>query len=160
MMAQAERMARFHDIALRLSGPACEPPGAGAEEPRATPGNAGRTPRAASGHPPPPGAAPRPADEQLIAPLRALLSADLAEGRDWSDLGKRLKRKGYALCAAAGGLALHTWPDGARICDVTELGFCPSRLMRRAGAPAPGAPAPDPSPMWRGGGRPVRVFPP
>lgn len=79
----------------------------------------------------------RRADEQLVAPLRALLARDLADGRDWSDIDTRLKRKGYQLRESGGGLALYSWPDGARVCKASELGFSYTRLMRRIGTPFP-----------------------
>ena len=78
------------------------------------------------------------ADEGLVAPLRARLAGDLAEAPDWDDLRRRLRAKGYDLREAGGGLALHRWPDGARLCTASELGFSYSRLMRRIGAPFPG----------------------
>lgn len=78
------------------------------------------------------------ADERLVAPLRARLAGDLATARDWDDLDRRLRAKGYVLRAAGGGLALHDWPAGRRICKASELGFSYARLMRRFGAPFPG----------------------
>ncbi len=78
------------------------------------------------------------ADERLVAPLRARLAGDLARARDWADLDRRLRAKGYTLRAAGGGLALHDWPGDRRICKASELGFSYSRLMRRFGAPFPG----------------------
>ena len=78
------------------------------------------------------------ADERLVAPLRARLAGDLAGARDWDDLQARLRRKGFTLREAGGGLALHEWPDDRRLCKASELGFSYSRLMRRFGAPFPG----------------------
>ena len=78
------------------------------------------------------------ADERLVAPLRARLAGDLANARDWDDLDRRLRAKGYVLRPAGGGLALHDWPGDRRICKASELGFSYSRLMRRFGAPFPG----------------------
>lgn len=78
------------------------------------------------------------ADERLVAPLRARLAHDLASSTDWEDLDQRLKAKGYVLRAAGGGLALHLWPQDARLCKASDLGFSYSRLMRRLGAPFPG----------------------
>ncbi len=81
---------------------------------------------------------PNRADEQLLAPLRALLATDLAHARSWSDLITRLEAKGYALREAGGGLALHRSADGARLCKASELGHAYGALMRRFGAPYPG----------------------
>ncbi len=81
---------------------------------------------------------PNRADEQLLAPLRVLLASDFAESRCWAELNTRLRTKGYALREAGGGLALHSHPDGARMCKASELGHAYSTLMRRFGAPFPG----------------------
>lgn len=81
---------------------------------------------------------PYRADELLLAPLRALLAADLATASDWNDLQSRLKKRGYAFREAGGGLALHTHPDGARLCKASELGHSYGALMRRFKAPFPG----------------------
>lgn len=78
------------------------------------------------------------ADEQLVAPLRARLADDLASATGWSDLDRRLRAKGFELRQAGGGLALHAYPEGRRLCKASELGFSYSRLMRRFGAPFPG----------------------
>ncbi|MCK0096112.1 relaxase/mobilization nuclease domain-containing protein [Yoonia sp. F2084L] len=79
----------------------------------------------------------RRADEQLVAPLRALLADDLAYANGWDDLQARLSRKGYELREAGGGLALHD-TAGARLCKGSDLGYSYTRLMRRFGAPFPG----------------------
>ncbi|MGR3805926.1 hypothetical protein [Marinibacterium profundimaris] len=81
---------------------------------------------------------PDRADEQLVAPLRARLAPDLSEAPTWQDLHVRLRDKGFELREAGGGLALHAFPDGRRICKASDLGFGYSRLMRRIGAPFPG----------------------
>ncbi|MGV6850505.1 MAG: hypothetical protein ACWA5A_19205 [Marinibacterium sp.] len=78
------------------------------------------------------------ADERLLAPLRARLASDLAEARDWQDLAGRLQQKGYVLRESGGGLALYSWPSGARVCKASELGFSYGRLMQRFRAPFPG----------------------
>lgn len=78
------------------------------------------------------------ADEQLLAPLRALLAPIVAEATGWTDLQNRLKSKGYAFREAGGGLALHAHPDGARLCKASELGTSYATLMRRFHAPFPG----------------------
>ncbi|WP_400083709.1 hypothetical protein [Yoonia sp. R78084] len=79
----------------------------------------------------------RRADEQLVAPLRALLADDLAYAKGWDDLQARLSRKGYQLCEAGGGLALHD-AAGARVCKGSDLGYSYGRLIRRFDAPFPG----------------------
>ncbi|WP_203531364.1 hypothetical protein [Pseudoroseicyclus tamaricis] len=81
---------------------------------------------------------PDRADELLVAPLRARLTGDLADARNWEDLRRRLAGKGFALREAGGGLALHRHPTGERLCKASDLGFSYSRLMRRFRAPFPG----------------------
>lgn len=81
---------------------------------------------------------PARADEQLLAPLRALLAAEIAEAAGWGDLQARLKARGYAFREAGGGLALHSFPEGTRLCKASELGASYSTLMRRFNAPFPG----------------------
>jgi hypothetical protein len=76
-------------------------------------------------------------DERLVAPLRALLADDLAYARGWEDLAGRLKRKGYRLQEAGGGLVLERI-DGTRMCKASDLGYSYSRLLRRFDAPFPG----------------------
>ncbi len=73
---------------------------------------------------------PNRAEEQLLA-------ADFVEARSWQELDQRLKDKGYALREAGGGLALHSHPQGARMCKASELGHAYSTLMRRFAAPFP-----------------------
>ena len=65
---------------------------------------------------------PNRANEQLLGPLRALLAADLAQAASWAELSDGLREKGYALREAGGGLALHRYPDGSRLCKASELG--------------------------------------
>lgn len=81
---------------------------------------------------------PARADEQLLAPLRALLASDIAAASGWAELQNRLKAKGYAFREAGGGLALHSFPEGVRLCKASELGASYSALMRRFNAPFPG----------------------
>lgn len=81
---------------------------------------------------------PNRADEQLLVPLRSLLATDFATSRAWAELASRLKAKGYALREAGGGLALHSEPDGQRLCKASELGFSYAALMRQFGKPFPG----------------------
>lgn len=85
-----------------------------------------------------PAKTPNRADEQLLAPLRVLLASDLAEARSWSELSARLNNKGYELREAGGGLALHSFPEGVRLCKASELGYSYGTLMRRFGTPFPG----------------------
>lgn len=79
----------------------------------------------------------RRADEQLVAPLRALLADDFAYAGNWDELQIRLRRKGYQLREAGGGLALHDL-QGNRVCKGSDLGFSYTRLMQRLRAPFPG----------------------
>jgi hypothetical protein len=77
-------------------------------------------------------------DERLIAPLRALLADDLAYARDWDDLRRRLRVKGYELRESGGGLALFSWPGGDKHAKASDLGYSYSRLMQRFGTAFPG----------------------
>lgn len=81
---------------------------------------------------------PNRADEQLLVSLRTLLAADLARAQSWDDLNHRLADKGVALREAGGGLALHSHPEGTRLCKASELGHSYGTLMRRFGQPFPG----------------------
>lgn len=81
---------------------------------------------------------PNRADEQLVAPLRARLASDFAYADGWDDLQQRLKKKGYVLRAAGGGLALHRWPEDQRLCKASELGFGYSALVNKFRASFPG----------------------
>jgi hypothetical protein len=83
---------------------------------------------------------PNRADERLVDPLRALLAVDFGEACNWPDLQQRLAAKGFALREAGGGLALHSHPDGTRLCKASELGHAYASLMRRFGKPFPGHP--------------------
>ncbi|QFS81332.1 hypothetical protein FIU97_00610 [Roseivivax sp. THAF40] len=85
-----------------------------------------------------PAKTPNRADEQLLGPLRVLLAQDFAAAQDWGDLIARLRAKGYALHEAGGGLALHSHPEGLRLCKASELGHSYGALLRRYGAPFPG----------------------
>ncbi|SIS85305.1 hypothetical protein SAMN05421759_104312 [Roseivivax lentus] len=110
-----------------------------------------------------PAKTPNRADEQLLGPLRVLLARDFAAARSWDELTARLRAKGYALHEAGGGLALHSHPEGLRLCKASELGHSCGALMRRYGAPFPGhahhhlaarlldTQTPPPR-MWDGGG--------
>ncbi|MFQ6547544.1 hypothetical protein AADZ90_006265 [Aestuariibius sp. 2305UL40-4] len=79
---------------------------------------------------------PDRADERLVAPLRALLADDLAYASGWKDLAQRLRRKGYVLREAGGGLVLCD-TDGKRLCKASELGCSYIRLAERFNAPFP-----------------------
>lgn len=81
---------------------------------------------------------PNRADEQLLAPLRVLVAADFGAACGWADLQSRLQAKGCALREAGGGLAVHSHPEGLRLCKASELGHSYSSLMRRFGRPFPG----------------------
>ncbi|MHA6324593.1 hypothetical protein [Roseivivax sp. CAU 1753] len=85
-----------------------------------------------------PAKTPNRADEQLLGPLRVLLARDFAAAQSWPDLCARLRGKGYALREAGGGLALHSHPEGLRLCKASELGHSYGTLMRRYGMPFPG----------------------
>ncbi|EEW26787.1 relaxase family protein [Rhodobacter ferrooxidans] len=78
------------------------------------------------------------ADERLVAPLRALLADDFAYATDWADLITRLRRKGYALAEAGGGLILQDHASGQRLCKGSELGHGYAQLLRKFDAPFPG----------------------
>jgi hypothetical protein len=73
---------------------------------------------------------PNRAEEQLLA-------SEFALAKTWYDLQERLQAQGYALREAGGGLALHSYPDGMRMCKASELGHAYASLMRRFGAPFP-----------------------
>lgn len=78
-----------------------------------------------------------PADEQTVAPLRALLADDFAFAQGWTDLQNRLRAKGYSLRENGAGLALHKSACGTRMCKASELGNSYARLMRRFLTPFP-----------------------
>lgn len=70
-------------------------------------------------------------DERLIAALQALLVRDMAEACSWSDLAVRLRRQGYDLRPAGGGLTLHKTSCSTRVCKASELGFAYRTLVAR-----------------------------
>jgi hypothetical protein len=80
-------------------------------------------------------------DEKLVFALQKLLFRDLAEARDWEYLDRRLRRHGYFMKVAWGGLSLHTETSGQKLCNVHDLGFSYGQFIRRFG---PGRPK-DPS---------------
>lgn len=77
-------------------------------------------------------------DERLVAPLRALLADDFAYAKGWDDLQRRLRAKGVELREAGGGLALHAFPEGRRLCKGSDLGHGYAALMRKFRAGFPG----------------------
>lgn len=74
----------------------------------------------------------------LLAPLRALLAADLSKAQGWDDLQARLSNHGYTFRERGGGLALYCCTTAARICKASDLGWTYSDLMRRFDQPFPG----------------------
>lgn len=88
-----------------------------------------------------PATTPNRAEEQLLGPLRVLLAQDFAAAQSWGDLTSRLRAKGYMLIEAGGGLALHSHPEGLRLCKASELRHSCGSLMRRFGQPFSAAPA-------------------
>ncbi|MBW4706601.1 hypothetical protein KX928_02265 [Roseobacter sp. YSTF-M11] len=76
-------------------------------------------------------------DERLIFALQKLLFRDMAEAEDWDDLDTRLRRHGYYLKIAWGGLSLHTETSGHKLCNTADLGFSYVTFLRRFG---PGKP--------------------
>lgn len=81
---------------------------------------------------------PNRADEQLVAPLRALLAHDFAYATSWQDLQQRLAIKGYRIAESGGGIVLQRHQDGSRICKGSELGYSYALLMRKFKVPLPG----------------------
>jgi hypothetical protein len=80
---------------------------------------------------------PPPASERLVFALQKLLFRDMAEARDWDDLDKRMRKHGYYLKIAWGGLSLHTETSGQKLCHTHDLGFSYGTFVRRFG---PGKP--------------------
>lgn len=87
---------------------------------------------------PRPATSPDRAEERRLAMIRGRYAEALALARDWRDLQERLQARGAVLREAGGGLALATWPGGARICKASDLGASHAVLARRFGAPFPG----------------------
>lgn len=85
-----------------------------------------------------PAKTPNRADKRLVDPLRALFAVDFGEARTWPELQSRLAAKGFILREAGGGLALHAFAGGQRLCKASELGHAYASLMRRFGKPFPG----------------------
>lgn len=81
----------------------------------------------------------RPDDlQRLLAPLRALLAADLSRATGWADLQDRLARHGYTFRERGGGLALYSATTATHICKASSLGWSYADLIRRFDAPFPG----------------------
>lgn len=74
----------------------------------------------------------------LLAPLRALLAADLSQANGWADLQDRLAAHGYTFRERGGGLALYSTTTATRICKASSLGWSYADLIRRFDAPFPG----------------------
>lgn len=79
-------------------------------------------------------------DEGLVAALQALLARDMAQACSWFDLATRLRRHGYDLRPAGGGLTLHKTSCGTRVCKASELGFAYRTLVARFESGMPGHP--------------------
>lgn len=77
------------------------------------------------------------ANERLVFALQKLLYRDLAEAKDWADLDGRLRKHGYFMKIAWGGLSLHTETSGQKLCNMHDIGFSYGTFIRRFG---PGKP--------------------
>ena len=69
-----------------------------------------------------------------FAPLRTELADDLAQAKGWSDLQRRMNRRGYCLVRTGGGLGLETM-SGKRLCNLADIGHSYVQLVRRFGGP-------------------------
>ncbi|WP_300056978.1 hypothetical protein [uncultured Roseobacter sp.] len=76
-------------------------------------------------------------DQRLVFALQKLLFRDMAEAESWDDLDERLRRHGYFMRIAWGGLSLHTETSGQKLCNTSDLGFSYVTFLRRFG---PGKP--------------------
>lgn len=83
------------------------------------------------------------ADQRLVFALQKLLFRDMAEATDWDDLDRRLRKHGYFLKVAWGGLALHTETNGRWLCNASDLGFSYVTFQRRFGPGKPKSPNGD-----------------
>lgn len=77
------------------------------------------------------------ASDRLVFALQKLLFRDMAEAKDWDDLDRRMRKHGYYLKIAWGGLSLHTETSGQKLCHTHDLGFSYGTFLRRFG---PGKP--------------------
>ncbi|MFK7878663.1 hypothetical protein [Roseobacter sp.] len=80
------------------------------------------------------------ADQRLVFALQNLLFRDMAEASGWDDLDARLRRHGYYLKIAWGGLSLHTETSGQWLCNSSDLGFSYLTFLRRFGPGKPKGP--------------------
>lgn len=76
-------------------------------------------------------------NDRLVFALQKLLFRDMAEAESWSDLDNRLRKHGYFIKMALGGMSLHTETSGQKLCTVSDLGFSYATFLRRFG---PGKP--------------------
>lgn len=76
---------------------------------------------------------------RLVAALQVLLTRDIAEASDWSDLSDRLRPHGYEMRSADGGVVLFKISCGTPICKGSELGFGYAALAKRFGRAMPDA---------------------
>lgn len=77
-------------------------------------------------------------EEQLLAPVRARVAADIGQATSWDDLQARMRAHGFVFRERGGGLALYRTSDGERLCKGSEIGAAYAGLMRRFNAPFPG----------------------
>ena len=71
--------------------------------------------------------------------LRGMIGVDFEQAESWSDLLRRLHRRGYALREGEAGLELISFPAGQTICTSASLGFTLEALLERFGAVFPDA---------------------
>ncbi len=83
---------------------------------------------------------PPPVSERLVFALQKLLFRDMAEATGWEDLDRRMRRHGYYLKIAWGGLSLHTETSGQKLCHTHDLGFSYGTFVRRFGPGKPKGP--------------------
>ena len=76
--------------------------------------------------------APAPTNEKLVMALQKLLFRDMAEATSWEDLDQRMRKHGYFLKIAWGGLSIHTETSGKNsatpISWVFPMGLLPGGL--------------------------------
>ncbi|MFK7745708.1 MAG: hypothetical protein AB8B47_11685 [Roseobacter sp.] len=76
-------------------------------------------------------------NDRLVFALQNLLFRDMAEANSWDDLDCRMRKHGYFMKIAWGGLSLHTETSGQKLCNTHDLGFSYGTFVRRFG---PGKP--------------------
>lgn len=139
MGMQHGRMTQMIDVTLKLPEPLLRAARDVAAERDVTVGHLLRQGLAAEiRRAPRPATSPDRAEERRLALLRAQYADDIARATDWHDLQRRLRDKAVTLREAGGGLALFSWPAGARICKASDLGASLQVLARRFRAPFPG----------------------